>query len=343
MALPASGAISFNDINVELGVSGTTTRTLNDSAVRTLFGIASGAIDMNTGHGKANQFNFTISSNQTNLNLRSAALSAGWGGTSKVVATINSGVYVYSTSTGSYALTVDGAWPGGVSLINNGYIIGQGGNGGQGGHGGYGGGSGVPPGNSTRGRAYGNPQRDGNPGSSGGPALYAAVSISITNNGTIAAGGGGGGGSGSPDPTRNPKQDPNYQYAAGGGGGAGGNGGSAGAFGAYDSYGGPITLRTGTPAQAGSLTSGGSGGIQSTAGAGIPDPKDSSTPGGAGGAWGSSGGAGHDTTYLFRTSKGNTSRKDGGYGGSGGSTGNYITGNGNVTWVANGTRSGGVA
>ena len=54
MALPSSGAISFSNINTELGVSSTTQRSLNDSAVRTLFGIPSGAIDMNTGHGKSN-------------------------------------------------------------------------------------------------------------------------------------------------------------------------------------------------------------------------------------------------------------------------------------------------
>ena len=54
MALPSSGAIAFSDINTELGVSSTTQRSLNDCAVRTLFGQSSGAVDMNTGHGKSN-------------------------------------------------------------------------------------------------------------------------------------------------------------------------------------------------------------------------------------------------------------------------------------------------
>ena len=55
MALPASGAISFRDINVELNLSPTAQISLNDAAVRTLFGIASGAIAMGAGYGKSNR------------------------------------------------------------------------------------------------------------------------------------------------------------------------------------------------------------------------------------------------------------------------------------------------
>lgn len=61
MALPASGAISFTDINTELGFSTTASTNLNSTIVRTLFGQASGAVDMNTGHGKSimNQYSFS--------------------------------------------------------------------------------------------------------------------------------------------------------------------------------------------------------------------------------------------------------------------------------------------
>jgi len=54
MTLPASGAISFSNINVELCRSSTAQLSLNDSCLRTLFGQASGAVCMNTGHGKTN-------------------------------------------------------------------------------------------------------------------------------------------------------------------------------------------------------------------------------------------------------------------------------------------------
>jgi hypothetical protein len=54
MALPSSGAISFSNVDTELGYSSSAQISLNDAAVRTLFGISSGAIDMNTGHGKSN-------------------------------------------------------------------------------------------------------------------------------------------------------------------------------------------------------------------------------------------------------------------------------------------------
>ena len=55
MPLPSAPAsISLNQVNVELGLSGTATISLNDAAVRTLFGVPSGQISMSQGYGKAN-------------------------------------------------------------------------------------------------------------------------------------------------------------------------------------------------------------------------------------------------------------------------------------------------
>ena len=53
MALPASGPISMNMVNTELGISATAAITLNDAAVRTLFDKSSGAISLSDGYGKS--------------------------------------------------------------------------------------------------------------------------------------------------------------------------------------------------------------------------------------------------------------------------------------------------
>ena len=60
MGLNSSGQISFGgstsgqSINLELGQSATAQISMNDSNVRTLAGVASGQIDLNTFHGKSN-------------------------------------------------------------------------------------------------------------------------------------------------------------------------------------------------------------------------------------------------------------------------------------------------
>ena len=240
MTLPASGPISFNNINVELGVSGTTQASLGQTSYRTLAGVASGQISMSNFYGKANQFAFTISGNTANANLATLATAAGWNGTSKVVATISSGVYVYSTSTGTPALTVNGSFPGGVELINNGNIYGMGGAGG--------GGGGYNP------SAY-NPSA----GASGGNALTVSVPISITNNSVISGGGGGGGGGG-----RSSYTDGKFIIVLGGGGGGGGRvNGAAGLAGPMSGSSGRKYGSNGSSASLTDVGSGGAGGYES--------------------------------------------------------------------------------
>lgn len=54
MTLPTHpGTISMDQVNTELGYSSTASISLNDAAVRTLFGIPSGTISLDDGHGKA--------------------------------------------------------------------------------------------------------------------------------------------------------------------------------------------------------------------------------------------------------------------------------------------------
>ena len=182
MTLNASGPISLagttpgQSIELELGGNGTATISLLDTSVRTLAGVPSGPITMPTNfYGKASgPFPVPITSNQLNANLRTLALAAGWDGISAATVTINAGVYIWSNNTGIPALTIDGSWPGGVTLINNGYIIGMGGAGGTG--------YWLSPG-----LVYSN-------GQPGGPAISLGVNATITNNaGAYIAGGGGGG------------------------------------------------------------------------------------------------------------------------------------------------------
>ena len=52
MTLPASGAISLSAVNTELGRSSTAQININDSSVRDLLDIPSGAINLNSAHGK---------------------------------------------------------------------------------------------------------------------------------------------------------------------------------------------------------------------------------------------------------------------------------------------------
>jgi len=302
MALPTTGTISLSQVNVELGLSATAQISLNDAAVRTLFDKASGTISMQDGRGKANEFAFTIASNQTNANLRTLAVNAGWNQTSKVIATVDSGIYISSNSTGTPALTINGSFPGNVELINNGLIIGMGGNGGRGANAG---------------------ESSGFPGSGGGLALSAAVAVSVLNSGTIGGGGGGGGGGG--------QLQGDFNWAGGGGGGgrssnaANSSGGAAGT-GTFSQR-----SRDSSPGQPGTVSAPGNGGL----GAASPNPSFFAGAGGNGGQWGASGASGAAAvkpgSYPF-----------GGPGGGGGGGGAAVSGNSNITWLATGTRLGAI-
>jgi len=234
MTLPVSGPISMADVNTELQLSSTATISLNDTNVRTLFGVPSGAISMSDGYGKEYMKSLTISANQTDLNLRTYALANGWSTSQLLQVTINPGVYLLASSTSASALTVSGSFPSGVKLINNGVIVGYGGVGGAGG-------SGLP--------------QAGFAGSAGGTGITVSTALSITNNGTVAGGGGGGGGGSGLNAG-------DFYGGGGGGGGATYAGGGPPGLGT-----GPGTGRAAAGATA-TLTTGGAGGGAAVAGAG---------------------------------------------------------------------------
>lgn len=223
------------------------------------FTFPSGAISFSNFYGTtptSPSFSFTISAHQDQANLRTLALNAGWNGSSVVTATLAAGYWIYSSNAGVPALTIDGSWPGGVTFINNGYVVGMGGAGGAGG-------------------AY-NTTTNGVTGSSGGTALSVSSPVTIQNNGIFAGGGGGGGGGGG--------SGSSYGPADNGGGGGGGQTGLA------NSSGGAAGAAAARVANAGgSGTSGGAGG----GGAGsFFDAATGGGSGGNGGGWGATGAAG---------------------------------------------------
>ena len=206
MALPSSGALKISDINVELGLGSTTQRALGQASTRTLYGVASGAIRLAAdGYGKANRvsLSYTYSASAANPSLDITTIGGYAAGTSDVTITINGGVYLYSTSTGTPGLTLSGGTAGDtVTIVNNGFILGMGGAG--------------RTGNGSAGN-----------GNAAGLALQLGFNTTVNNtNGSAYIAGGGGGGA-----SRN----------GGGGGGAGGanGGGSTSGGGAGGSGGGP--------------------------------------------------------------------------------------------------------
>ncbi|MEY4616515.1 MAG: hypothetical protein RJB66_1475 [Pseudomonadota bacterium] len=279
MALPGTNqSISLSQVNTELGKSSTATISLNDAAVRALFGKATGAISFADGWGKINPWTGAITSNQTVVNLRTWATSAGWNGTVPAIITLNANCYIYSGNTASNALTIDGSWPNGVTFVNNGFVLGMGGAGGAGGTGS------TYPYYTTAPAAF-----NGSAGTNGGNAISLGVNCTIANNGTIAGGGGGGGGGAITQylPMWGTFiMDDDFIVAEFSGGGMGGGG------------------KTGL-----TNSTGGNAGTSTNPGAGV-------TNGGGGGAWGTTGVAG--TAPALPANKTLTSKGTPGAGGAAG-------------------------
>jgi len=273
MAIPGPGvAISMNTIATEFG--GTVPHSLNEyyrggglvpnvpqnAAIPT-----SGAIPMGSFYGSTNRvaIPLTIAANAYNYDVFTNRGPTYAAGISDITVTVNPGVTVGSTSTGTYAMLVPSGFNPGdtVTIVNNGVIQGMGGGGGAGGNS-------SPPNNFGA----------GGPGAVGGNAVFVNRPTVITNNGTLAGGGGGGGGGAGGTQPRN-KQPSLFVAGGGGGGGAGFNGGAGGAG--------------GSPAPPGNLGSPGSSGTSPAGGAGgLGGGPTNRFPGGAGGGRGAGGAAG---------------------------------------------------
>lgn len=202
--------------------------------------------------------NLVISSDTANYNIATAL---GNPITPKgVILTINSGVKVYSTSTSQPALDT-GTLPAGstIKIVNNGYIVGLGGDGGRGG--------GVWSG----GCCWNQWVDSARSGTAGGNALELRLPVTIDNtNGNIWGGGGGGGGG------AGAMMWSMVRTGGGGGGGAGGGLGNTDVNGMTcngnntDQYscgsGNYCTARAGAGSNGGIITGAGAGGAGTSGG-----------------------------------------------------------------------------
>ncbi len=156
---------------------------------------------------------YEITQHKKELNLASWARGRGWNGISPVEITLRNNKYLWSDDTTKAGLTID-EFPGGLTFINKGFIIGRGGDGG----------SWVTAKKKSLWPDRDNGQQENGgymTGWDGGPAIKITSRSSITinnRNGVIAGGGGGGAGGGTGN-------------FGGGGGGAGGGKGGAGSQG----------------------------------------------------------------------------------------------------------------
>ena len=314
MTIKNSGSLAVSEIVTEFG--GNTPHSFSEyyrggsyvvSGITNPNGIpTSGPIAVSRFYGAAKKMTlvYVVGTNQTDLNIYSAAAVAGWNYVSAfdLVVTIQPGIYLGSSSTSTPALNTGSGYPAGttITIVNNGYILGKGGAGGNGGYAGV---------NSTPGTS----------GLSGGPAMIIQTQITLQNNGVIAGGGGGGGGGGSTADS--------YAGPAGGCGGGGGQGFLISSGGAGTNYGpGGVFNAGGTSTGSpGSQTSAGLGGIYGS-------PYYGYMTGGNGGNGGSLGQAGSAGSYS--SSNGNFNSVDPG---GAGIPGPAISGNSNITWGAIGT------
>jgi hypothetical protein len=187
MALPATGPLSFLDLRTEFGRTGAVSFSdfhrnggiVGDGAPNVP---TAGAMSLSQFRGAANLYKIAVTTNQVNLNVRAMAVAAGWDGSRPLEVTINPGVSIGSNTVATPALFISGSFPGGVSLINNGTIVGKGGIGGANQWFAYAQSSGTD----TWSAGVGQP---------GGSAFSTSVAVKVTNNGTMAGGGGGGGSS----------------------------------------------------------------------------------------------------------------------------------------------------
>jgi hypothetical protein len=278
MALQTSGQISLNDVNVELGFSGTAQILMGSADVRGLFGIASGEIEMADGYGASSAFiptSATAINGQSNLLQITVSSYISSGG----IFQIPSNFWIWSDTTATPALLIDIP----CTIENYGNVIGRGGNNGQVG------GNAIKINNGLSGVIIKN--------FSG--AYIAGGGSGGAGQGGGGGGGAGGGGAGGTGGQLNAVGNNGYPNGRGngtgyGGGAGGGGGGTEGTpfviqYGAAGGGGGRILPGVGGGAAYAQCT-GGTGGSAGNAGLVGGDIGGAIHAGGGGGGWGAQGG-----------------------------------------------------
>lgn len=184
--------VSAAAINTELGRSSTATLSWNDADLRKLGSTGNSGQSTTAGtpvslvalQGKSR---VVTSISGTNYNVNFTSLSGNYiPGKTWMTVTVNGGAIVGSSSTSNPAMTISGTSGDIHELVNNGYIVGAGGNGGYGESGSF-----NPPGGPGNDSGI---QSEGTSGLPGGNALSVSYPVTITNNANIWGGGGGGAG-----------------------------------------------------------------------------------------------------------------------------------------------------
>ena len=213
MALPSSGPLSLNQIHIEAGGSSGTLCSLNDADIRGIISKSAGTTNsISEYRGQSAETGLTSGGTINGQAQRQEITASSYissGGTLR----IPSNMWVWSDDTTVAALTIDIP----CTIINDGKIIGKGGQGG----------SGLRIKNlahpTTSAYNSGYNTVDLGSGGDGGPAIkinsgVSGVTITNSSGAYIAGGGGGGGSSG---------VEPQNSYSGGGGGAGGGESGYA--------------------------------------------------------------------------------------------------------------------
>lgn len=214
MALQTSGAISLNDMHIEVGGTSGTTCSLNDPDIRALISVdANGNQSIQQYYGKSSETQLPTSGSTVNGQVQLKQITASSYISSGGTLRIPSNMWVWSDDRTVAALTIDIS----CTVINDGKVIGKGGQGG----------SGLQLKNdahpTTSNYRSGYHTSTLGTGGDGGPAIKinsGVSNVTITNSsGAYLCGGGGGGGSSGVEPQNS--------FSGGGGGAGGAEGGCA--------------------------------------------------------------------------------------------------------------------